>query len=239
MLNETDLKASVLQKIRKGEVSMRPRLYFIARLALAAFVAIAALALAMFVLSFVFFSIHESGEQFLLGFGGRGVLTFITLFPWWSLLLTLALIFALDYVLRYFKFGYRIPMLEIVLGALAVVVAAGVLISATPLHSVLLSVADNNELPVLGPLYEDIHDSHEEQGIYRGVISSIQGNAVVIAHNDGDRDTDDGTSTIMLPPGFNVATLYVGERLYVAGDKGEGGVNAYGIEKFAPRATVK
>ena len=53
---------------------MRPRIYFLARVALLVLLAIGALALAMFILSFAFFSIHESGEQFLLGFGQHGLL---------------------------------------------------------------------------------------------------------------------------------------------------------------------
>ncbi len=232
MSKETEIKEQVFEKIRKGEISMRPRIYFIARAAFLIVVAIIALALAIFVLSFAFFSIHESGEQFLLGFGQRGFLAFIALFPWWSLLFTILLILLLDYLLRYFKFGYRVSVLEIFLVVLVTVIIAGVLINFTPLHSTLLNDADHDELPVIGALYEHIHDSHQTQGIYRGTIVSIQGNEFVITDIDNDKDSDDGTWTVVAPAGFAMRTLHVGEHVYIAGKLIRGLVYAYGIQEF-------
>ena len=211
---------------------MHPRIYFVARIILLAAVAVITLALAMLVLSFAFFSIHESGEQFLLGFGQRGFVAFIMLFPWLPLLLTLLLVLLLDYLLRYFKFGYRISILEVFLVALAVVVGAGILINVTPLHATLLNSADHDNLPIIGPLYEQLHDSHQAAGVYRGDISSIQGTEFVIAHNDNDKDTDDGTWTVLAPAGFDMTTLRVGEPVYVAGRMILGVVNAYGVHEL-------
>ncbi len=116
--------------------------------------------------------------------------------------------------------------------ALAVVMIAGIVINFTPLHATLLNGADRNELPIIGALYEEIHDSHQEQGVYRGIISSIQNNKFVITQNDNDKDTDDGTSTIIVPAGFDTATFYIGERVYIAGKLVHGVVNAYGIQEF-------
>jgi len=232
MLKETDIKERVFAKIRTGEALMHPRIYFVARIILLAAVAVITLALAMLVLSFAFFSIHESGEQFLLGFGQRGFVAFIMLFPWLPLLLTLLLVLLLDYLLRYFKFGYRISILEVFLVALAVVVGAGILINVTPLHATLLNSADHDNLPIIGPLYEQLHDSHQAAGVYRGDISSIQGTEFVIAHNDNDKDTDDGTWTVLAPAGFDMTTLRVGEPVYVAGRMILGVVNAYGVHEL-------
>src|SRR5450631_2060080 len=100
MSKESNIQQAVFDKIRAGKVSMRPRAYFVARIILLAGLSVAVLALAMFVLSFALFSVHESGEQFLLGFGLRGVLTFFSLFPWWSLLCTVLLILLIDHLLR-------------------------------------------------------------------------------------------------------------------------------------------
>lgn len=232
MLKETEIKENVFEKIRTGEVSMRPKIFFIARIAVLTLLTIVALGLAIFTLSFAFFSIHESGERLLLGFGEHGLWAFIMLFPWWPLLISVALIFVLDFLLRYFKFGYRVSMLEIFLIAIAVVMVAGIAINYTPLHRSLLDGADRDNLPVLGPLYEDIHDSHQDQGVFRGVISSIKDTEFVIAHDDADKDTDDGASTVIVPDGFNTSSLYIGEHIYVAGKFVQGVVYAYGIQEF-------
>ena len=232
MSKETEIKEKVFAKIRSGEAWMRPRLYFVLRIALLAALAVIAFVLAIFVLSFAFFSIHESGEQFLLGFGQRGLLAFVALFPWWSFLLTALLILLIDHLLRYFKFGYRVSILEIFLVALVVVMVGGVAINFTPLHSSLLDSADHDQLPIIGEMYEQIHDPHQEQGVYRGSISSIQGNTFVITHNDNDKDSDDGTWNIVAPAGFDMNTLQVGEPVYVAGKLILGTVNAYGIHEL-------
>lgn len=232
MLKETKIKENVFEKIRRGEASMRPRTYFVARFVLLSALSVASLTCAMFMLSFAFFSIHESGERILLGFGQQGLLAFVALFPWWPVLLTILLILLVDYLLRYFKFGYRVSMLEIFLIALVTVVVAGILINFTPLHSTLLTFADRDELPIIGPLYEQVHDSHQAQGVYRGTISSLQGNGFIITHNDYDKDSDDGTSTIMAPSGFDTGNLRVGEDVYVAGRLLRGVVYAYGIQEL-------
>ena len=64
------------------------------------------------------------------------------------------------------------------------------------------------------------------------IISSVQGNTFVITHDDQDRDTDDGTSTIMVPAGFDMTTLHIGERVYVAGKLIRAVVYSYGIQEF-------
>lgn len=218
---------------------MRPRVYFLFRIILMAALAVVTFALAMLVLSFVFFSIHESGEQFLLGFGYRGFLAFAALFPWGLLAVTIVLILLLDYVLRYFKFGYRVPMLRIFLIVLAGVVVAGIGINITPFHSSLLTTADSDRLPLIGSWYEQIHDSHQSQGVYRGVVSSIQGNTIVITHSDNDHDTDEGSWTILIPPGLDASMLHAGEHVYVAGTLVQGVVTAYGIAPFTPEGEMK
>ncbi len=211
---------------------MRPRVYFVLQIVFIVLLSIAILLLSVFVLSFIFFSLHESGEQFLLGFGVRGMLTFVTLFPWAALLATLALLSLLEWLLRYFKFGYRLPILRIFIGISAITFIASVLVTVTPLHSSLLGRAEQNELPIIGEFYEAVHDSHESQGIFRGEIMSIRGNTFIISYNNNNLDTDDGTWTVIPPTGFNLSAIHVGEIVYVAGTLMQGSIHAYGIQEF-------
>lgn len=231
MSNNIDFKKQVLERIKAGKISMRPKAFFVAKIISIAVLSIILLALSIFVLSFVFFSIHESGEQFLLGFGERGLMTFIILFPWWTLLLTIVFIFILEYLLHSFKFGYKIPILGIFLVILTVTAIAGVLFNLTPIHSNLLQSADKNELPIIGRIYEAVHDAHQEKGVYRGLVVSINGNKIVITHKDNDLDTDDGTWTIIAPSNFDMSSIKIGDKLYVAANTDSGGdIEAYGIQ---------
>ena len=232
MTNEPDIKTKVLAKISRGELRKRPRFYFAAQIALIAVLFILAMAFAMFVASFVLFSVHESGEQFLLGFGSRGALTFLALFPWLALVVDVALFAVIGWLARSFKFGYRIPVIRAFFAILALALVSGVLINFTPLHPALLDRADHDNLPVLGEWYETVHASHRDQGVFRGTVNSIRGDAFVISHDDNDHDADDGTWTVIAPPGFSMATLAVGENVFIAGTAGQGTIRAYGVQQF-------
>ena len=118
MANEPDIKAKVLEKINRGDVHRRPRAYFVAQITVVIALLAVAFALSVFVLSFVIFSVRESGQQFLLGFGQRGIVTFFALFPWIAFVLDILLLVAIEWLSRYFKFGYRLPVARALAGFL-------------------------------------------------------------------------------------------------------------------------
>ncbi len=236
MSNNPDIKARVFEKIRSGEVSMRPRFLFTLRVIGTATLALLALLVAIFTLSFVVFSVHESGEQFLLGFGARGLATFAAIFPWLPLIVAVALLFVLEALLHTFTFGYRVPLLRIFLWVLLAAAAGTFLVGLTSVHSYLLDRADHDELPVLGPLYERIHDVHTQQGVYRGMITAFTNTGFILAHDDVDRDADESSWQIIPPHRFATSTLSIGERVYVAGRFANGFVYAYGIQSLAQRS---
>ncbi len=140
----------VLEKVRAGKVQMHSRTYFIVRMGGTALLAILTLLVSVLVVSFIFFSIHESGELFLLGFGSRGVLVFLSLFPWFSLIVDIGLLFLLEFLLQGFKFGYRTSLLSIFAGILLVSVVLGIIFDFLPVQSTLLERADSGQLPVFG-----------------------------------------------------------------------------------------
>ena len=224
----------VLERVSAGKVQMRSKTYFVVRVAMTAFLAILTLAVSVWVVSFIFFSIHESGELFLLGFGSRGVVVFLSLFPWLSLIIDLGLLFLLELLLQRFKFGYRTPLLSIFVGVLLVSIILGIAFDFLPIHSMLLDRADSGQLPVIGEMYESIRDSHQNQGVFRGTVTSIQGSQFVISHSDLDHDADDGTHTVLIPSGIVLPTpLQVGDRVYVFGSLINGVIQASGIQELS------
>lgn len=229
---ELQIQNGVLEKIREGRVRMRPRAFFVARLTITILVATLVLVISALVISFIFFSLHESGEQFLLGFGSNGIITFLLLFPWATLLLDIVALFVLEWLLQSFKFGYRVSLLSIFLGIFVCSTVLGFLVILTPLHRTLLNQADQGALPLIGEMYESIRDSHSDKGVFRGSIRSIQDNKIVLVHDDSDRDEDDGTRTIILPSQY--PALNVGDRVYVFGTPVGEVIQARGIQKLSP-----
>ena len=232
-----NMKKTVLEKIRHGDVVMRPKVYFGLQVIAVVTVAILALIASAFVVSFAFFSIRQSGELFLLGFGLRGMVTFLQLFPWFTLVIAIALMFLFKWLVRHFKFSYHQPILNIFFGFLVLISVGGLLISLTPFHIDLLGFADKGELPIVGELYETIHVPHEDRGEFRGIITAIGTSTITITCNDTDADVDDGTRTVTIPPGFDIHSLHLGDRVYVAGEPSiptstSTSVSAYGLRSF-------
>ena len=58
--NANLINNEVLERIKSGKAHMHPRAYFVAQIIVTVAVAVLALALSAFVLSFIIFSIHES-----------------------------------------------------------------------------------------------------------------------------------------------------------------------------------
>ena len=224
-----DYKNQVLKKIQNKEISMRPKLYFVTRVVGAIVLSLLIFCALIFIVSFILFSIHESGEHLLLTFGNHGILTFLQVLPWTIIISSFLVLFFLEWILRQFKFSYRLPMIRIFLYTFIITTFLSILCVFTPIHTALLQNAEMGKLPIIGKMYEAIHDSHQDKGIVRGVINSINGNTFIISHNDGDTDADDGTWTVIVPLGSDVSSLYIGEKVYVAGVIKDGKVEAYGV----------
>jgi hypothetical protein len=236
-MKNTPLKSiqeEVLEKIRAGNVRRRPRAYFVVRVIATILVGALVLIASAFLISFILFSLHESGEQFLLGFGLRGIQTFLLLFPWALFFISVALIFLLQWLLQGFKFAYRVPLLNIFLIICGITVVLGIGIAQTPIHSSLQGAADRDQLPIFGNIYKQTHDTHEDQGVYRGVVTEIQDHSFTIVNNDGDRDHDDGTFTILIPVGSALPFPAIGSHVLVLGSSELGVIEARNIQILSP-----
>ena len=211
---------------------MKPRLFFILSTALVVVIMALILVVSIGLASFISFGLRLNGHESLLGFGTRGPLLFLAVFPWGLALIDLALIAVLAWLLRRFKFGYRKPLLILV--AVLVVGAAAIGLGIdreSRFHDDRYEEAEAGEL--LGPLetlYESARMSApEEYGIYRGFVISKEDDSFMLTHDDHDNDEDDGTWKVYSPPGFVMELLQLGDRVYVAGEREEDGIEAYGV----------
>jgi hypothetical protein len=224
----------VLEKVRSGKVLRRPRSGFVLRFAASCIVAALLFGVSVFVISFILFSLHESGEQFLIGYGFHGIAVFFTLFPWLSFVFGIVLLFVLEWLLRGFKFGYRIPLLHIFSALFAGSVVLGFLINFTPLHSLLLSHALKDELPFVGSAYSHVLDHHDESGVFRGIVISVNPPSFQINHDDYDHDTDDGSYNVTPNSGAEQALPVVGDRVLVVGKSNGSVITADHVQLLSP-----
>ena len=229
---QKNISSEVLARVHNGECKRRSRWYFMLRSGLWIALAVTLAASVALLASFIFFNEYISGENHLLSFGWRGAFVFLSVLPWTLILLEVALLVFFEMVARRFMFGYRTPILYLFAGIVVVGVLSASIINATPIHEMLLEKADKNELPVVGGWYEIVHDSHESNGVFRGVIASVASSSFVMAHNDLDNDEDDGVRLVLLPKGISATSLSVGEKVIVAGDATNTVIDAYGVEQW-------
>lgn len=222
-----DLKDEVLQKIRTGDVQMKSKSYFAWQVIALAFVAALIVIIAAWIVSFIVFSLTISERVSLLGFGWRGISTFFWLFPWKLALVEIVLIVFLNWLIRHFRFSYRSPLLYSLLGGLFV---SGIL--AWAMHSgsvqeVLLNQHYQNNLPVIGPLYEDLERPDDKPDVVRGIVIELHGRDIVIRNID-----DEAILRVLLPENFQLGpVLMIGDEIFVAGELTDYGLEAYGYKK--------
>ncbi len=228
-------KQSILEKIRKGDVKMRPKAYFILKIILVVFVSVCILVVSSLLMSFIMFSIGVSGKLFLLGFGWRGIVTFFALFPWGFSVIDVLLLFLFEWMLKQFRFAYHRPLIYMFLGSILLSFLAGFVINGFGVQDALLQQNDEHPIPVIGSLYEHVRMPSEKKDVFQGVVSSINGNVFTIQANDYDHDADDGIRKVVAPPDDQIgSSLKVGDKVFVAGDEQNGTIYAYGIKQIGP-----
>ena len=226
------IQHEVLERIRSGKLRMKPRLFFILKTILVISITALILVISVWLASFISFGLRLSGNESLLGFGTRGSLIFLTVFPWGLAIIDVLLVLLLMALLRRFAFGYRRSLLYLLALLIIGAVAVGLLFDrGTRFHDDRFEEAEAGEL--FGPLealYESAHSrAPEEHGIYRGFVVAITQDSFVLTHDDHDRDEDDGTWTVRPPAGFALESLRIGALVYVAGEREGGEIEAYGV----------
>jgi len=234
--NYRNLKDTLLQKINSKEISMRPKFYFTFKVLLTMLVSLAILITTIFVFNFIFFILRINGHETLLGFGARGYQSFFRLFPWKFLFLDIVLIGVLKFLVRHFKFGYKIPTLYLLGGLFFLSFIVGLALDrGTGLNEHFLRQSDEHSL--IGPL--DGVYNHARRPTPRGEgvcvcsIVSIDKNTLVVQ----DLNNASTTLTIVLPMDDDYATttgLEIGDTVLVAGDEVSGRIDAFGVRKIVP-----
>lgn len=216
--NQKKLKDKILDKIKTGNIKMKPKSYFALKTILVLALIVVTVVILSFLVSFVIFSIRESSRLFLLGFGDAGIRTFFITFPWFLLVIEIILLIIVDILLKHFKFAYKTPFIYLILSTTIFVMVISVFVSVTPVHETLYQEVVGNKLTALKAMYIDAKKPPSEEGVFRGIVVSINNEAIIIDSDDNDKDSDDGYKTIFFPKikSGNIPSLNIGDLVLVA-----------------------
>lgn len=121
----------MMDKIRSGSVTMKPRFYFIAGSLLIIAGLVASFVVSVFLVALTRFSLKTHGPM-----GQYRLNELLLSFPWWAPLIAAGGIVAGILMLRKYEFSYKKNFLLIVVGFAIAVIAAGWAIDSLGLDSV-------------------------------------------------------------------------------------------------------
>ncbi len=166
--NENLISKKIISKIKKGEIEMKPKFYFL----LKSLLVIGILFLIFF--SIVFFGsliifISQKNNFFILSrMGFLGLQAIIFYFPWYLFLITLFLIVIIEVIAKNFKFIYRKPLIYSFLFIVIIAFVGSIMVNNI-LHEPLFKMAKEERLPIGGRMYRDI-GKIEIENIYFGKL---------------------------------------------------------------------
>jgi len=127
--NTHDVGEAVMHRIRKHDIRMRPRLFFLVGSALSFVGIVLSLLVAIFSVSLLSFAVQSDSKS---------MNALLSHFSWWGPLMALVSTFAGLYLVRRYDFSYRVPF-KVLVGVVCVaILTAGIVLEKTGLLEILL-----------------------------------------------------------------------------------------------------
>ncbi len=222
------LQEQILQSIQEGHIDMKPRWHFVLRTTLVAVGTMLVGCAVLYLVSFIFFMMRQTGVWFVPAFGLSGWYHFLFALPW--LLIGLALIFVvvLELMVRHYAFAYRRPLLFTTIGILALIFFGGLIVArTTPLHRELLREAEGGKLPFAGPVYRQF-GRQRFPDIRPGIILATSTQGCLMQDPRGELFRVLITPRTRLPLGADFA---IGDRIVVFGPQHGDVIDALGLQE--------
>ena len=179
------IRDGVISKIKRGEVKMRPKSYFISKTVLIfLFTALFSL-FALYLGSFIVFILQENAILAFSYMGMEGFKLAFLSFPWYLMLLVLSIVIFIEVIVKRFSLVYRRPFIYSILAIFLLVVAGSAMVSTTSVHRSFFDLAEQERLPVMGGMYRHFGDLDIEH-VHMGEILEIKNGHITMELEDGD-----------------------------------------------------
>jgi hypothetical protein len=225
---KNSISDKIIDKIKSGDIKMKPRISFVLKMALLALGAFFLFFFIIYLVSFIIFSLRTSGVLFLPRFGFHGLGILFGSLPWVLVLIVAILIVALEIFSKRFTFIYRRPIIYSLLIIIVLALAIGFLIERTPFHSSLFLSARDRHLPVMGPFYRNL-GAPPIHNVNRGIVSEITDNGFKIETSCGE------TLVIIVNPQTHLypeEKIEVGDEIVILGERNDGTVQSFEIHEI-------
>ncbi len=222
------IRDNVLESIKTGRVTMRPRWHFVLRAAFALVGAVFLSLTLLYLASFIVFIVRDNGAWYVPAFGMRGLRIFLLSLPWLLILVALIFVGILEVLVRRYAFAYRRPLLYSAAGVVILVLAGGIAVARTPFHQGFMRRAENRHLPFAGGMYREF-GMKKMDSIHKGSISEVNEKGFVVRGRVGDQFTVVFTPHTRLPYGYD---FQMGDMVVIFGERVSTTVTAFGMRRI-------
>lgn len=179
MHEDIDLKNNILEKIKKDEVRMTSKNFFIMKWFTLLITSLFFLILGFYILAYVIFLFVDNGLVYMPLFSESGIANFIVEIPWTLVLLGCVAVFLFSITSKTFYKIYRKPFLTFFFSILMVVILSQVLLVATGGMQFLKEVAYKENFKVVPQKFLDFRDS-QTGSLLVGYVESTTTNSLIV-----------------------------------------------------------
>lgn len=177
-----NLKEKILEKIKKGEIKMRPRIYFIIETLLLLALIFLIVTLIIFLISFILFSLKMSGMWYLPRFGFMGIGIYLKSMPWLLIAISLILILILEILAKKFSFVWKRPIFYSLIIIILISLLGVFLVEKISFHPRMFLESRQRDSHFMSPIYRDSN----LKDIHRGVVEEILEDGFIILNINND-----------------------------------------------------
>lgn len=185
--------------------------------------------IAVYLFSFVLFTLHKSGLWFAPQFGHRGLMLLVVGSPWLILSLLGIFLLILYMLVSHYSFSYRKPLVYSMIGVVFAVVLMSSVIQYFGIHERMQSFIEKHDIQRLAPLYRNQSD-HRPPGVIEGTIVMVSESLFMVTTDHGESITVHTNAQTRMPQG---TALLVGDKILIFGTKKGADVDAFGIRPFS------
>ncbi len=230
--NENLISQKVVSKIEKGELKMKPRVYFIVKTILIVGLLILAFLLALYFSSLIIFVLRINDIFLFHGMGFQVIRNILLSFPWYLVFLVVGLVILVEVVAKRFNFIYRKPLIASLLIIIILVFLSSFLIEKSSLHHSFFRLAEQERLPLAGRMYRDLGNL-EIENVYFGKILGEKDNLWIMELDSGEEVSLKITEKIRGRRAFS--EIEQGSKVIVVGELEEGSIDVESFKRIERR----
>jgi len=213
---KNSIKNRILSEIKKGDIKMHPRVYFVLKSIIYIGIAVLLFVFISYLTSYGIFYLENNGIRFLFKTGFNGFSVLLHVLPWVLIVLFLIILYLIEKVIKKFNFTYKRPLIYSFLFVVVLAVIFGFILHKHPIQKFIscnLPQDQNINIP----------------NTFKGEIIEINGNEIKIRNINGDI-----IRTIIPSESFNLREkeLERGDRIIFIGREDNSVINISSFQKL-------